>query len=69
MPRELKTPEFYLAAVQQNALALKYLPKALKTPELRLAAVQNFGRALKHVPKKLRAETLSRKNFAEDFGI
>jgi hypothetical protein len=53
MPKELKTPEFFLAAVQQNGWTLELVPEALKTPEMCLAAVQNTLLAFEDVPRAL----------------
>lgn len=58
VPEELKTPDFYLAAVQYDGMALEYMPEKLKTLELCLIAVRNDEEALEFVPKKLRKKML-----------
>jgi len=53
-----KTPEFCLAAVQYDGMALMDVPNTLKTPEVCLAAVQQNGFALEYVPKALKTPEL-----------
>jgi len=40
IPEELRMPEVFLAAVQNNRWALEYMPEKLKTPELCHAALR-----------------------------
>lgn len=50
IPKALRTPELYLAAVQKDGWALEHVPETLRTPELCLIAVQQKGDDLEHVP-------------------
>ena len=51
-------PDIYLAAVEQNGGALRYVPEELRDEKLCLAAVQQFGLALEYVPEELRDEKM-----------
>ena len=52
IPKELKTAKMCWAAVQQNALALRYVPKKHITADLCRMVVQEGGHALQYVPKE-----------------
>ena len=56
MGRLGKTTAEYLAEVEENGLALRYVPLARRTRTICLAAVRSNGLALQHVPANMRSD-------------
>ena len=66
VPKNLKTAEFCMAAVQKSGSALEHVPENLKTAEMCLAAVQKSGYALQYVPDNLKTAELCLAAVQED---
>ena len=56
MGRLGKTTAEYLAEVEENGLALRYVPLSRRTRTICLAAVRSNGLALQHVPVNMRSD-------------
>jgi hypothetical protein len=64
----VKTPEFWLAAVQQDGFALHNVPDASKAAELCLASVEKDGWTLQFAPNALKTLELSLAAVQQDSG-